>query len=208
VTQQPTIFVVDDDQRVRDSLRWLLESVSLPVKTFGSAADFLKGCDPHCHGCLILDIRMPEMSGLQLQDILVERGIRLPIIMVSGHGDVPTAVRAMQKGAVEFLEKPYNDQVLLDRINTVLVADAQRHEKEAARREIFKRIDALTLREREVLEGVVGGKSNKQIATELDISVKTVEAHRARAMDKMAAKSVAELTTLCMLCGLGKGKTS
>ncbi len=206
MTQHPTIFVVDDDQRVRDSLRWLLESVSLPVKTFGSASDFLNGCDLHCHGCLILDIRMPEISGLQLQDILAERGIRLPIIMVSGHGDVPTAVRAMQKGAVEFLEKPYNDQILLDRINTVLAADAQRQEADAARRAVLKRMEALTLREREVLEGVVGGRSNKQIATELDISVKTVEVHRARAMEKMAAKSVAELTALCMLCGLGKGK--
>jgi FixJ family two-component response regulator len=206
VTQEPTIFVVDDDQRVRDSLRWLLESVNLPVETYGSAEDFLHACAPHRHGCLILDIRMPRISGLQLQDILIERGIRLPIIMVTGHGDVPTAVRAMQKGAVDFLEKPFNDQVLLDRIHTVLATDAQRQEGETARREILKRMDALTLREREVLEAVVSGKSNKRIATDLDISIKTVEVHRARGMAKMAAKSVAELTTLCMLCGLGKGK--
>ena len=206
MTQEPTIFVVDDDQRVRDSLRWLLESVNLPVETYGSAEDFLHACAPHRHGCLILDIRMPRISGLQLQDILIERGIRLPIIMVTGHGDVPTAVRAMQKGAVDFLEKPFNDQVLLDRIHTVLATDAQRQEGETARREILKRMDALTLREREVLEAVVSGKSNKRIATDLDISIKTVEVHRARGMAKMAAKSVAELTTLCMLCGLGKGK--
>jgi FixJ family two-component response regulator len=130
MTQQPTIFVVDDDARVRDSLRWLLESVNLPVETFGSAADFLQACDPHCHGCLILDIRMPDMSGLELQDILAERGFRLPIIMLSGHGDVRTAVRAMQKGAVDFIEKPFNGQELLDRIQSVLAADVRRHREE------------------------------------------------------------------------------
>jgi FixJ family two-component response regulator len=206
MTQQPTIFVVDDDQRVRDSLRWLLESVDLPVETYGSAEDFLHACTPHRHGCLILDIRMPKISGLQLQDILIERGIRLPIIMVTGHGDVPTAVRAVQKGAVDFLEKPFNDQVLLDRIHTVLAAESKREEEEAEHGAILMRIESLTLREREVLEGVVGGKPNKRIATELGISVKTVEVHRSRAMGKMAAKSVAELTTLCMLCGMSKGK--
>jgi FixJ family two-component response regulator len=202
MTAQPTIFVVDDDARVRDSLRWLLESVSLPVETFGSAVEFLHACDPHRHGCLILDIRMPEISGLQLQDMLTERGVRLPIIMVTGHGDVPTAVRAVRKGAADFLEKPFNDQELLDRIHSVLAADAHRHREESAHTAIRKRIDSLTLREREILDWVVSGTSNKRIAAELGISVKTVEAHRARVMEKMAAKSVAELTTLRIICDL------
>lgn len=207
MTQEPTIFVVDDDQRVRESLRWLLESVNLPVETYGSAEDFLHACAPHRHGCLILDIRMPRISGLQLQDILIERGIRLPIIMVTGHGDVPTAVRAVQKGAVDFLEKPFNDQVLLDRIHTVLVAESKREDDEAEHGAILRRMESLTTREREVLEGVVGGKPNKRIATELGISVKTVEVHRARGMAKMATKSVAELTALCIICGLHKRRS-
>ena len=202
MTQQPTIFVVDDDARVRDSLRWLLESVSLPVETFGSAADFLHACEPHCHGCLILDIRMPDISGLQLQDILAERGIRLPIIMLSGHGDVRTAVRAVQRGALDFFEKPFNGQELLDRIQSALAADAHRHQEESARAAICKRIDSLTQREREILDWVVSGTSNKRIAAELGISIKTVEVHRARVMEKMAVKSVAELTALRITCGL------
>lgn len=193
---QLTIFVVDDDARVRDSLRWLLESVSLPVETFGSAADFLHACGAHCRGCLILDIRMPDISGLQLQDIMIERGCRLPVIMLTGHGDVRTAVRAMQKGAADFFEKPFNGQELLDRIQSVLAADAHRWQEESASAAIQKRIDSLTPREREVLDWVVSGASNKQIAAELGISIKTVEVHRARVMEKMAVRSVAELTAL------------
>ena len=202
MTQQPTIFVVDDDARVRDSLRYLLESVSLPVETFGSAADFLRACGPHCHGCLILDIRMPDISGLQLQDIMIERGCRLPIIMLTGHGDVRTAVRAVQKGAAEFFEKPFNGQELLDRIQSVLAADAHRHREESANAAIRKRIESLTLRERDVLDWIVCGTSNKRIAAELGISIKTVEVHRARVMEKMGVKSVAELTALRITCGL------
>ena len=206
MTQEQTIFVVDDDKRVRDSLRWLIESVSLPVETYGSAEEFLDAYAPHRHGCLILDIRMPKISGLQLQDILAARGIRLPIIMVTGHGDVPTAVRAVQKGAVDFLEKPFNDQVLLDRIHAGLEDDARRQQEEETQREILKRFHSLTAREREVLERVVGGMPNKRIAGELGISVKTVEVHRARAMEKMGAKSLAEITAQCILCGLHKEK--
>jgi FixJ family two-component response regulator len=202
MTQQPKIYVVDDDARVRDSLRWLLESVSLPVETFGSAADFLHACEPHCHGCLILDIRMPDISGLQLQDIMVERGCRLPIIMVTGHGDVRTAVRAVQKGAVDFFEKPFNSQELLDRVYSVLATDAHRYQEESACTAICNRIDSLTPREREVLDWVVSGTANKRIAAELGISIKTVEVHRARVMEKMAAKSVAELTAMRITCGL------
>jgi len=200
--QQPTIFVVDDDARVRDSLRWLLESVSLQVETFGSAADFLHACGPHRRGCLILDIRMADISGLQLQDILAERGFRLPIIMLSGHGDVRTAVRVVQKGAVDFIEKPFNGQELLDRIHSVLAADAHRYQEESANTAICKRIDSLTPREREVLDWVVSGTANKRIAAELGISIKTVEVHRARVMEKMAAKSVAELTAMRITCRL------
>lgn len=201
----PTIYVVDDDQRVRDSLRWLLESVNLPVETFDSAEDFLHACAPHRHGCLILDIRMPRISGLQLQDILIERGVRLPIIMITGHGDVPTAVRAVQKGAVDFLEKPFNDQVLLDRIHSVLELESKREDDEAQREAILSRIESLTPRERQVLDRIICGCPNKKIAAELGISVKTVEVHRARAMQKMAANSMAELITQCITCGLNKG---
>jgi two-component system response regulator FixJ len=202
MTRQPTIFVVDDDAGVRDSLRWLLESVSLQVETFGSAADFLRVCDSHCHGCMILDIRMPNISGLQLQDILVERGCRLPIIMLTGNGDVRTVARAMQKGAVDFFEKPFNTQELLDRIQSVLAAEAHRCQEESACAVIRKRIESLTLREREVLDWVVSGTANKRIAGELGISIKTVEVHRARVMEKMAVRSVAELTALRITCGL------
>lgn len=202
----PTIFVVDDDVRMRDSMSWLLASVGLPVKTFGSATDFLKACDPHCHGCLILDIRMPDISGLQLQDMLAERGIRLPIIMVTGHADVPTAVRAVQKGAVDFLEKPFNDQFLLDRIHSALTLDAQRRQADLSRREVCDRFASLTPRERDVLKLVLAGQQNKMIAFELGVSIKTVESHRAKVMKKMDAKSVAELTNRCLTSGLHQGK--
>lgn len=200
----PTVFVVDDDQTVRGSLQWLLESLKLKVQTYASAQDFLSAYDPVRPGCLVLDVRMPEISGLQLQEILATRKVRIPVILITGHGDIGMAVRAMKSGAFDFIEKPFNDQILLERIQQGLAADA-RFRKEAANHErIVRRFDSLTPREIEVLEGVVGGKPNKLIAVELEISCKTVEVHRARVMEKMAVDSVAELTALCIASDLVK----
>lgn len=203
---EPTIYVVDDDQAVRDSLRWLLESVNHNVKTFSSANDFLTTYESDRPGCLLLDVRMPGMSGLELQGFLKKRNVKIPIIIITGHGDVPMAVRAMQAGAYDFLTKPFNDQELLDRIQYCISQDT-RHRQEWKENEVLKeRVGQLTPREKEVLEGVVMGKANKVIASELGISIKTVEIHRARGMEKMDAGSVAELVAICIRCGLYKGK--
>jgi two-component system, LuxR family, response regulator FixJ len=200
------IFVVDDDPRMRDSLRWLLESVDLSVETYGSATQFLDIYDPGRPGCLLLDIRMPGMSGLQLQDLLAAKGIQLPIIIITGYGDVPTAVRAVQKGAVDFIEKPFNDQLLLDRIHYALALDDQRRQAEAERGTIQDRIATLTPRERDVLEHILTGEQNKVIAATLGISMKTVEVHRARIMKKMAATSLAHLVATCIAADVHPGK--
>ncbi len=189
----PSIFVIDDDQTLRGSLRWLLESLRHNVQTYASAREFLSAYDPVQPGCLVLDVRMPEISGLQLQEILTQRGIRIPVIMITGHGDVSMAVRAMKAGALDFIEKPFNDQELLDRVQQALAMDARQRREEAQRQIAIERLELLTPREREVLEKVVSGKHNKVIAAELGISMKTVEAHRAKVMEKMAVNSAAEL---------------
>lgn len=192
----PSIFVIDDDQTLRGSLRWLLESLRHNVQTYASAREFLSAYDPVQPGCLVLDVRMPEISGLQLQEILTQRGIRIPVIMITGHGDVSMAVRAMKAGALDFIEKPFNDQELLDRVQQALAMDARQRREEAHRQIAIERLELLTPREREVLEKVVSGKHNKVIATELGISMKTVEAHRAKVMEKMAVNSAAELASM------------
>ena len=189
----PTIFVIDDDQTLRGSLRWLLESMKLNVRTYASAREFLSSYDPAQPGCLVLDVRMPEISGLQLQEILTQRGIRIPVIMITGHGDIAMAVRAMKTGALDFIEKPFNDQELLDRVQQALAIDARQRREEAQRRVAIERLSLLTPREREVLEKVLLGNHNKTIAAELGISMKTVEAHRAKVMEKMGVRSAAEL---------------
>ncbi len=203
---ETTVYVVDDDQAVRDSLRWLLESVGHRVRTLASAADFLETCGPDDPGCLILDIRMPGMSGLELQEALAARGIELPIIVITGHGDVAVAVQAMKGGALDFLEKPFNDQVLLDRVQSALTRDAQRRRERAERAALEARLAQLTPREREVLEQVVAGHPNKVVAHNLGISVKTVEIHRARAMEKMQAQSLPDLVAMCISLGVTQGK--
>lgn len=203
---EPTVFVVDDEQPVRDSLRWLLEPLKLNIETYASARDFLSAYDPARPGCLVLDVRMPRMSGLELQEELNARRIRLPVIMITGHGDVPIAVRSMKAGALDFIEKPFSEQVLLERIQHALAADASQRRELAEREAVRVRIAALTVREREVLERVVAGKSNKLIANELGVSTKTVEAHRAKVMEKLGTHSVVELTTRYITSGLGKGK--
>ena len=190
---EATVFVVDDDAAVCDSLRFLIESVGLQVKTFGSADEFLSECTADQPGCLVLDLRMPGTSGLELQELMARRGFCLPVILITAHGDVPTAVRAMKAGAIDFMSKPFNDQELLDRIHQALAEDAQVRGERAARADIAARIALLTPREREVMNLVVAGMANKTIAAQMQLSAKTVETHRARVMDKMQAASVAEL---------------
>jgi two-component system response regulator FixJ len=201
-----TVFVVDDDQAVRESLRWLLESVGHSVETYESASAFLADHDGSRNGCLVLDVRMPGMSGLELQESLNGLSSTLPILIITGHGDVPMAVQAMKAGAMEFIEKPFNDQILLDRIQACLTHAASQRRDQENRSDILQRIARLTPREKQVMEAVVAGKPNKIVADDLSISIKTVEIHRARAMDKMQAKSLAELVALCIEAGVHTGK--
>lgn len=195
---EPTVFVVDDDPGMRASLRWLLESVGLAVVTCSNAREFLDIYKPDQPGCLLLDVRMPGMSGLDLQSELSLRNAALPIVIMSGYAEVPLAVRAMKAGAVDFIEKPFSDEALLARIRKAIGADAARRRLEIERTSIAKRIRQLTARERDVLERVILGKSNKLIASELKLSTKTVEAHRAHVMEKMQAASLAELIRLSL----------
>jgi two-component system, LuxR family, response regulator TtrR len=193
-----TIFVVDDDDAMLDSMTWLLEGEGYQVSCFGSGERFLEAWHKGMRGCLVLDVRMAEMSGLELQERLDELGSRLPIIFVTGHGDVPMAVSALQRGACDFIEKPFHNADLLSRIEHALVLDSEiaaRHQRDNA---IASRLEKLTQREREVMQLVVAGKLNKQIADELDISMKTVEAHRARVMEKMEVRTLAELVKAVM----------
>ena len=191
-----TVFVVDDDDAVRTSLRLLLKSVGLPVETFASAQEFLDGFDAERAGCLVLDIRMPGMSGLELQQRLNEIHAIVPIVFITGHGDVPMAVEAMQHGAVDFIQKPFRDQDLIDRINQALEKDRDNRAGLKERDAIRRRMQQLTPREREVLALVTQGKANKVIAGDLNVSQRTVEIHRARVMEKMGASSLAHLVRM------------
>jgi RNA polymerase sigma factor (sigma-70 family) len=195
---QATVFVVDDDQAMRSSLKWLIESVGLAVESFASADEFLRSYYPGRAGCLLLDVRMPGMSGLELQEYLLEHQIEIPVIIITGHGDVHMAVRAMKSGAVDFIEKPFNDEMLLDAIRNALTLDDRRRETRAAKAAIAERLEQLTPREHEVMEMVTAGRSNKEIANVLGVSAKTVEAHRARVMEKMQAGSLAELVRMAI----------
>ena len=197
---EPTVFVVDDDQAVRESLRWLVESVGLAVRTHGSAQAFLDEYDPQHPGCLVLDVRMPGASGIELQEDLRDMGSEIPIIFITGHADVATAVRAMKAGAVDFIEKPFSDQLLLDHIHRSIEQDRERRAERARALDIMGRRESLTPRQRRVMDLVVGGSLNRMIAQELGIGVKTVEAHRAKVMEKMKARSVAELVKLAAAC--------
>ena len=192
----PIVFIVDDDDSVRKALTRLVKSVDLTVETFASADDFLKRDSHNGPACLVLDIRMPGLSGLDLQDELVAAGRTLPIIFVSAHGNIPLSVRAMKAGAVDFIEKPFEDQTLLDAIHQSLKKDRQAKLGQAELREIQRRVDSLTPREREVFAHVVSGKLNKQIAFELGTTERTIKAHRSRVMKKMQANSLADLIRL------------
>jgi RNA polymerase sigma factor (sigma-70 family) len=194
-----TVFVVDDDRAVRDSLRWLIQSVGLPVETFSTAAEFLASYTAPRPGCLVLDVRMRGMSGLDLQEELERRGVVLPVIVITGHADVPMAVRAMKAGAVDFLQKPFGDQALLDRIQSALERDREQRNASAEHEQILSRLSVLTPREREIVDLLVDGKANKEIASDLGLSTRTVEGHRANIMDKLGASSFAEVVKVALL---------
>lgn len=191
-----TVFVVDDDEAVRDGLRFLMKSIGLSTETYSQAKDFIDAFDPNRRGCLILDIRMPGMSGLDLQKELANRHSILPIIFITGHGDVPMAVQAMQAGAIDFIQKPFRDQELIDSVNRALELVNKNFGQLEQQEVITKNINTLTNREREIVDLIVDGKSNKLIADELCVSQRTVEVHRARAMEKMQADSVAHLVRM------------
>jgi FixJ family two-component response regulator len=194
----PTVHVIDDDDAVRSSLRFLFRSVNLPAVTYASAQEFLAQHQTEQPGCAVVDVRMPGMSGLELQKELNLRGATIPIIFITGHGDISMAVEAMQLGAFDFLPKPFRDQDLLDRVQRAFKKDAETHRGLSAVNEIRERLAALTPRELEVLELVTGGKPNKVMAADLGVSQRTVEIHRARVMEKMKANSLAELVRMSM----------
>ena len=196
-----TVFVVDDDEGVRRSLALLLGSVGYRVSASASARQFLNDYDPHRSGCLVLDVRMPEMSGLELQRELNQKGAALPVIFITGHGDVPMAVEAMKHGAFDFIQKPFRDQDLLDRVNRALQLDASHRAELVHRDELVRRRDSLTPREHEVMDLIVEGKANKVIAQDLSMSERTVEIHRSRVMEKMGARSVAQLVRMSIELG-------
>ncbi|HON92991.1 MAG TPA: response regulator [Sedimentisphaerales bacterium] len=193
---ESTVFIVDDDKAVRDGLAELTSTVKLRTQTFSSAQEFLDVYDPAQPGCLVLDVRLPGMSGLRLQDELISRGAVLPIIFISGHGDLPMAVEAMKKGAYDFLEKPVGDQVLLDRINAALAEDKRRRESRVEVTALKQKLDLLTPREHEVLQLLRVGKPTSVIAKTLGISQKTVQVHRTHILEKMQVDTVAALATM------------
>lgn len=193
-----TVFVVDDDAALRKSLCWLIESVGLRVKTFASAQAFLEALKPGMSGCLVLDVRMPGMSGLELQQRLKEQNCRIPIIVITGYADVPMAVRAMKAGAIDFIEKPVSDQTLLDRIQQAIAEEAETSVSRADQTQFLARQEMLTVREKEVMHKVVAGMSSREIGLELGVSFKTVEAHRAKIMKKMQATSVPQLVRMAL----------
>ena len=192
----PTVFVVDDDEGVRDSLKFLLKSVGLATKALASAGEFLSSYDVGQPGCLVLDVRMPAMSGLELQQQLNLRGAMIPVIFITGHGDIPMAVEAMQHGAFDFLQKPFRDQDLIERLQKALAKDAQNRAELKQRDQIRSRFESLTPREHEVLVLMVRGLPNKIMAAELGVSQRTVEIHRARVMEKTEAGSLAHLVRM------------
>ena len=196
MTRASVVFVVDDDPSVRSSLKFLLSTVGLQVESFESAETFLQRKPPDAPSCLVLDVRLRGLSGLDFQRELAARNIRIPIVFVTGHGDIPMSVRAMKAGAIEFLTKPYRDQDLLDAVRVALERDRARREEEKDLTDLRQRFESLTPREQEVISMVVSGKLNKQIAGELGTAENTVKVHRSRAMEKMSAQSFADLVRM------------
>jgi FixJ family two-component response regulator len=201
---QHMVFVVDDDESMRVALSYLFQSMNLPVKVFTSAAELLKSKLPDIVSCLVLDIRLPGVSGLEFQDVLAKAGIRIPIVFITGHGDIPMSVRAMKAGAVDFLTKPFRDQDMLDAVTHALDLDRNRREGEVAASGLRARFESLTPRQKEVLTLVTSGLMNKQIAGLLDVSEITVKIHRGQVMKKMEAKSLAELVKMAEMLGISR----
>lgn len=197
---KPIVYLVDDEFSIRDSLTLLIESTGQAVKSFESAESFLENYDPERPGCLLLDVRMPVMSGHDLQNELLSRGISIPIIFISGHADIADSAKAFRAGAVDFLEKPFDNDVLLERINEAIKKDVFFREEQSKKSKIQERIDHLTAREKEVLSLIIKSHSNKESAKILNISNRTVDVHRASIMEKMQAENVAELITMVMYC--------
>lgn len=198
-TTKPMIYVVDDDAGMLRALTALLSTVGYDVSPFPSAADFLAKMNSDRHGCVVLDVRMPEMSGLELQQHMNRKGSILPVIFITGHGDIPMAVQAMKAGAFDFLQKPFRDQELIDRINSALKQDLETRQTLLMHTEIKRRAESLTPREIEVMAHIVDGHANKVIAIDLGISERTVEIHRSNVMDKMGARSVAHLVKMNLM---------
>jgi two-component system response regulator FixJ len=196
---EPTVFIVDDDQGVREYLQWLVESVGLRAESFPTAREFLDAYDPTTPGCLVLDVRLPGLSGFDLQAELSKRNIALPIIMMTGYAEVPMAVRALKAGAHDFIQKPLDGQLLLDRIQQAIEADQGARQAHAGHTEVASHLAELTPRQRQVLDGVLEGKPSKIIASELGLSAKTVDVHRARIMEKLGAQSLPDLFRLVVL---------
>lgn len=194
--EDPVVYVVDDDEAILDSLGLLLKSARLQCRSFSNATDFLDEFDAGRHCCLLADVRMPGMSGLELQEELNRRGISIPTIFITGHGDVPMAVRAMKEGALDFIQKPFRDEDLIRRIHDALNVDREQMDHRRSSLEIMQRFESLTPRESEVMRKVVEGCANKVIAFDLEVSQRTVELHRARVMRKMGVRSLAELVRM------------
>lgn len=190
------IYVVDDDEAVCDSIALLLSSEGYLVKTFNSAPSFLETVDVRAPGCIVADIRMPGMSGLEMAERLRDADSTLPLLFITGHGDIPMAVDAIKKGAIEFIQKPFDDQELIDKVDEALNIDAEQRHNNAERETIRQRLDSLTPRETQVLDMILEGNANKVVALELNLSQRTVEIHRARVMDKMQTRSLAELVRM------------
>ncbi len=195
---QQTVYVVEDDEAVRDSLELLLKSDGKPVKTYDNATAFLKDYSEKMAGCIVLDIRMPGMDGMELQKKLNDKHSILPIIFVTGHGDVPMAVDAMKEGAVDFIQKPYREEALLEKIDAALAQDVEQRKTLGEKQEILRRVKSLTPREHEIMDRMIEGQANKVIAIELEISQRTVEIHRSRVMHKMGTHSLAHLVRMIL----------
>lgn len=197
--EKQTVFIVDDDPAIRHAMTLLMGSVGLKSRAFATANDFLEHFDHPSAGCLVLDIRMPGLSGLELQQRLLDLGVSIPIIFITGHADVPMAVQAMQKGAFAFIQKPFRDQDLLENISEAFISGSRERRKQETHSAMQARLQTLTRREREVMDLVVAGKPNKVIAYELGVSQRTVEVHRARVMEKMQARALADLVRMSLL---------
>ena len=202
VPQEAVVYVVDDDPGMLESTVWLFESVGLKALPFTSGRDFLEACPVDAHGCVLLDVRMPGLGGLSVQEEMRRRGLELPVIFVSGHADVPIVIRAFKAGALDFIEKPYNEQLLLDSVQQALQSRARQHASQAGLGEVDERLAALTPRERDVLLPLVRGYTNREVAEQLDISVKTVDLYRARVMKRMQAQTLADLVGMAIAAGL------